>query len=191
MKTKQSRLARLTSRLANRDGAAAVEFAILAPILVLVLAGAVDFGGVVFTRFGLDNTVSSAANYALNAKASVNGTSGGTLAQTISAVISNSGATQINGTVTINNGPMATITNGVATISGTAANANSCYCPTRSGATITWGSAATCGSACDGGGKAGKFVVISVSRTYTPFFSNYGFIDEDQQISTMTVAQTE
>jgi Flp pilus assembly protein TadG len=180
---------RLSALLSNRDGAAAVEFAILAPLLALVLAGAVDFGGVVFVRFGVDNVVSSAANFALNGRASVNGTVGANLATTIGTILTSGGVT--GGRVVVNNGPTSTITNGVASAPANSSNADSCYCPTRAGDTITWGGSATCGSACGGGGKAGKFVTIAASRIYTPLFSNYGFIDENQQISTLTVVQTQ
>jgi Flp pilus assembly protein TadG len=175
--------------LANRDGAAAVEFALLAPLLALILAGAVDFGGVVFQRFNLDNSVSSASNFALNGKASVNGTSGATLASTLGTILTSAGTT--SGSVVVNNGPTVTISNGAASTPSNSTSADSCYCPARSGSTITWGSAATCGSTCGTGGKAGKFVVISASRSYTPLFSNYGFIDANQQISTLAVIQTE
>jgi Flp pilus assembly protein TadG len=187
--TKRHRLPTLLFQLANRDGAAAVEFALLAPLLALILAGAVDFGGVVFQRFNLDNSVSSASNFAMNGKASVNGTSGATLASTLGTILTSAGTT--GGSVVVNNGPSLTITNGSASTPANSTNANSCYCPARSGSTITWGSAAACGSTCGTGGKAGKFVVISASRSYTPLFSNYGFIDGNQQISTIAVIQTE
>jgi Flp pilus assembly protein TadG len=186
---KHHRLTVLISRLANRDGAAAVEFAILAPVLALLLAGAVDFGGVVFQRFNLDNAVSSASNFAINSKSNINGTNGATVATTLATILTGAGTN--GGTIVVNNGPTVTITNGTASSAANSTNANSCYCPTRSGDTIAWGAAAACGSACGGGGKAGKFVTIAASRTYTPLFSNYGFIDENQEIWTLAVIQTE
>jgi Flp pilus assembly protein TadG len=186
---KLRRLSTLLSRLANHDGAAAVEFALLTPVLALVLAGAVDFGGVVFQRFNLDNSVSSAANFAINSKSNVNGTNGATVASTLATILTTGGTT--GGSVVVNNGPSVTITNGVASTATNSTNADSCYCPSRSGSTITWGGAATCGSACGTGSKAGKFIAISATRTYTPLFSNYGFIDANQQISTLAVIQTE
>jgi Flp pilus assembly protein TadG len=158
-------------------------------VLVLLLAGAIDFGGVVFQRFNLDNTVSSAANFAINSKANINGTNGATVATSLATILTSGGTT--GGTIVVNNGPSVTITDGAASAAENNANANACYCPTRSDSTVTWGGSATCGSACAGGGKAGKFVTIAASRTYTPLFSNYGFIDENQQISTIAVIQTE
>ena len=190
--TKLRPLSALLARLANRDGAAAVEFAILAPILALVLAGAVDFGGVVFVKFGLDNTVSSASNYAINGRASVNGTAGGTLANTMGAILTNSGTSPINGSIIVNNGPRVTITNGATSApAATAANANSCYCPTLLGTAVAWGTSATCGSACATDGQAGKFVAIEASRQYTPLFSDYGFIDDNKTVTVRAVVQTE
>lgn len=177
----------LLSRLANRDGAAAVEFAILAPVLLLVLAGAIDFGGVVFVKFRLDNAVSSASVFAINSRANVDEDNSPALASQMVAILASGGAT--GGTVIINNGLTASIPSGAT--SGTAANANLCYCPTRPSSTVVWGGAVACGSACAGGGRAGRFVTIEASQTYTPLFSNYGFFDENQQISIRAVVQTE
>jgi Flp pilus assembly protein TadG len=156
-------------------GVAAVEFALFAPIIGVILAGAVDFGGVVFVKFGIENAVSAGANYAIVNAAKVNSTNGPTLANNISAIVASAGSG--GNSVVVNNGPTATYaSDNTITPSGTASNANSCYCPTISSSTVTWGAAATCGSSCAGGGIAGKFVRITANRNYTPFFFNYGIV---------------
>ncbi len=177
--------------IADRRGASAVEFALLAPIFLLLLAAAVDFGGVLYIKFGLENAVSAAANYALQNASSVNATSGSSLATSLAAIVqSERAANWANGSIVVNNGPTAAISGGKVTSSGTAANANSCYCPTGSGASVTWGATASCGSTCAAGGLAGKFVTIVATRTYTPMFSSYGIV-KNGTISSTAVAETQ
>jgi Flp pilus assembly protein TadG len=166
--------ARLARWRKDSRGVAAVEFALLAPIMGVILAGAIDFGGVVFVRFGVENAVSAGANFAIVNAAKADATNGTTLANNISAIVASSGYG--SNSVVVNNGPTATYSSNTITPSGTASNANSCYCPSIASSTVTWGSAATCGSACAGGGVAGKFVRISATRNYTPFFFNYGIV---------------
>jgi len=167
----------LPRALKNTRASAAVEFAILAPVFGLILAGAIDFGGVVFTKFRIENAASAGANFALVNAANITAANGANLASQISAVIASSGsAASDTNTVVVNNGPTASYANGSTTPSGTAANAGNCYCPTSTAGTVSWGSAATCGSACAGGGLAGKFITIAANRNYTPFFSDYGIV---------------
>jgi Flp pilus assembly protein TadG len=171
---------------------AAVEFAILAPVLGIILAGAVDLGGVVFTKFRIENAVSAGANYALVNATKISSANGSDLATKISAVIASSGseASDTN-TVIVNHGPSATHADGNTTNGGTAANADSCYCPTASAGVVTWGSAISCGTACTGGGFAGKFISITATRDYTPFFSNYGIIGDDGAITVNVMVQAQ
>jgi Flp pilus assembly protein TadG len=167
----------------HRDdrGVAAVEFALVAPILMLILAGAVDLGGVLYAKFQLDCAVNAATNYAMSNAASVNSTSGASLASTMAALVANAeGSASANTSITINSGPTASVTGSTTTTGGTAGNANACYCPSGSSASVTWGSSATCGAACSSGGYAGKWVVVQASVNYTPIFSNYGIVSSGQ-----------
>ena len=156
----------------DRRGVAAIEFAIIAPILCLVLAAMLDFGLLLFVRFGLNENVSASTNYAIVNAAKVNSTDGAGLASNLAAII----PATVDATVVVNNGPQVSRASQVASASGTAANANSCYCPTVSGSTITWGSAATCGSACTGNGFAGKFVSVRASTNYSALLGSYGIV---------------
>lgn len=173
-----------SSRRMFRDakGAAAVEFSILAPVFGLIMAGGVDVGGMLYTKYGLDAAISAGANYAIVSAASVSSTSGATLASTIMSIVTSSASTNwANSTVTVNNGPTA-LTSGIGTgsvatqTSGTASNADSCYCPTLGSSGITWGSATTCGSTCPSKTLAGKFVYVTANKTYTPFFPSFGIV---------------
>jgi Flp pilus assembly protein TadG len=175
----------------SKKGAAAVEFALIVPILALILAGASDFGGALYAKFALDDAVSAAANYAVINAASVSSTSGASLATNLATIIGSAHSTNYaTGTVVVNNGPTATITAGVVTSSGTAANADLCYCPTKAGSVVTWGSSVTCSSTCSGGGIAGKFVTIVTNRTYTPMFASYGLI-KNGAIAASAVVETQ
>lgn len=174
--------------LKDERGSAAVEFAIIAPILGLMLAGVADFGGVIFVKFRMENAVSAGANYAIVNASKVTSTNASALASKISAVVANSGsASSGTNTVVINNGPSATTSAGSASTAGTAANADSCYCPSVVSSTLTWGSAATCGSTCASGGTAGKFITITANRNYSPLFSSYGIVNGSSVTVKVTV----
>lgn len=52
-------------RLRNDDGNAAVEFALLVPVLILLVAGLIDFGRAYFTKMQLENAARAGAQYGL------------------------------------------------------------------------------------------------------------------------------
>jgi Flp pilus assembly protein TadG len=171
-------LARVLRHLREqRNGTAAVELALVAPMLLILFAGIVDFARVYDQEIELSSGVAAAANYALTNAASINSGSAASLAATLSGIVANSnGAAWAGATVTVNDGATSAVSNGVASSSGTAANANSCWCPTGGSASWGWGAAATCGSACTGGTLAGKFVTITGTRPFSAIFGAYGLI---------------
>jgi Flp pilus assembly protein TadG len=171
-------------------GASAVEFALVGPIYMLLLVGIIEFSMAMYSKFSLNGAVSAAANYAILNASQVGSTSGSTLAQNLAQIVASGHASNwANATVTVNNGPVATLNSGVVTTSGTAANANSCYCPTRSGSLVSWGSAVTCGNACTGGGIAGKFISIVATSQYASVFGSTGVLPS-QTFTTSTVVET-
>jgi len=178
-------IVRPRSLLADDRGIAAIEFAIIAPLFCLLFVAAIDIGSAVYTRFKLDAAVSAGANYALINAANVSSTNGATLGSNIAAIVENR--------IVVNNGPTVTVSGGTSTTPGTQttggtnAPADSCYCPTGTTTSFTWGAAQTCGSACSGGGRAGKFVTVVATRTYNPIFSNYGLIANDTITASATV----
>jgi Flp pilus assembly protein TadG len=158
-------------------GTAAVELALLSPLLLILLAGIVDFGRVYREEIELSAAVAAASQYALLNAANINSGSAATLAATLSGIVANSnGSAWASATVTVNDGATSTVAGGVTTGSGTVANANSCWCPTGNATGWSWGVAATCGAACAGGTLAGKFVTITGTRSFTAVFSNYGML---------------
>jgi Flp pilus assembly protein TadG len=171
-------------------GIAAVEFAMLAPVFCLLLAGIVDLGGVLYTKFKLDAAVTAGANFAQVNATNVSSTNGATLASNIATIVETSqGSGWANDGVVVNNGPSTTVTGGTASSSGTASNADLCYCPSGTVGSFTWGSSASCGTACSGSntGFAGKFVTITASRSYTPIFATYGIVQNDTISATAAV----
>jgi Flp pilus assembly protein TadG len=159
---------------------AAVEFALFLPLFGLLVAGVVDLGGALWIKFKLDSAVTAGANYAQLNASNVSSTNGQALANSIATIVESSeGSSWANDTVTVNDGPATAVTSGSATTSGTASNADACYCPTGTATSVTWGSSATCASSCAAGGYAGKFVVITATQTYTPIFTSYGIVQND------------
>jgi len=180
--TDRAPIQRLRRFAGDRGGIAAVEFALLTPVFCLLLAGVVDLGGALYTKFKLDSAVTAGANYAQINAANVNSSNGQTLANNIATIVETSqGAGWANDGVVVNNGPSTTVASGTPTTSGTATNADVCYCPAGAVGSFTWGSATTCGAACPGAGTgyAGKFVTITATNTYSPIFSNYGIVQND------------
>jgi Flp pilus assembly protein TadG len=154
-----------------------VELALIAPLMLTLFAGIIDFARVYDQELELSTAVAAAAEYALLNASSISSGGAAGLAATLSGIVANSnGAAWAGATVTVNDGATSVVANGAATASGTAANADSCWCPTGSSAAWGWGVAATCGSACAGGTLAGKFVTITGTRSFTAIFGNYGLI---------------
>ena len=174
----------------DRRGVAAVEFALLTPVFCLLLAGVVDLGGALFTKFKLDSAVTAGANYAQINASNVNSSNGASLASNIATIVETSqGAGWADDGVVVNNGPSTTTASGTQTSGGTASNADACYCPSGTVGAFNWGSSTTCGSACPGtaSGYAGKFVTITATKTYTPIFSSYGIVQNDTITATAVV----
>ena len=153
-------------------GSPAIEFAIIAPILCLLLVAIVDFGLVFYIRLSLNQSVSASANFAMVNAANVSSGSGAALAGSLAAII----PTGNDATIVVNNGPALRRIGGVVTLSGTAASADLSYCPTVTANVVSWGSPVVRGAACPAGGFGGSFVAVSASDTYAPMFGDYGFV---------------
>jgi Flp pilus assembly protein TadG len=159
------------------EGVSTVEFALVAPVFLAIFVPMIDYGLYLNATFRLNSAVSAASNYALVNAGSVGSANGATLAQSIAQVVSSDLAateTGISVVVVVNNGPVATATGASIAASGTASAADSCYCPTLSGTSVTWGSAKTCATTCSSGGPAGKFVSIAAKMPYTSLFGSGG-----------------
>lgn len=162
---------------AGEAGIAAIEFAILVPVFLILMLGVVDVGQMLYDYYQLDQAVAAGAQYAALNAANVTASQGGQVASAIAtAVEAANGSAWANDTVVVNDGPTVTVTNGSASSSGTAANADDFYCLTGSPPSWSWGTAYTTQTTCSGGGTAGKFVTIQASYNYVPILSFYAFI---------------
>lgn len=165
-------------RGANR-GMAAVEFGLYSVVFLPLLAGTTDVGLLLYVHFQLDAAVAAGAQYAVVNAANVSSTNGAALATSMASLVANAhSASWANSTIVINNGPTASVTNGNASSSGTAANADSLYCPSGTTGNWIWGAAMSSGAACAGGGTSGKFVTITASRSYTSIFPGFGIVSD-------------
>ena len=181
--TRRSFPATLRQLAGDSGGAAAAEFVMVAPVLALVFAGTFDLGNIVYVKMKVQDALNTGANYALVQAKSVSAAGGATLASDIARIVrNNEGTPYADASVEVNNGPTAA-NNGTATSGGTASQADQCYCPTVAFArtapyakTYSYGAAVACQSACAGGGKAGKFVRITASHSYSPLFIGYGIV---------------
>jgi Flp pilus assembly protein TadG len=142
------------------EGVAAIEFALLATLFLIILAGTVNLGLLLYTASQLDAAVSAGAQYAENNHANLSG-----LQSTITTLVDNvNGTNWASSTVNVNNNDFTT---------------TDCYCPTGTPTkNWSWGSKYTCGSVCANGGVAGQFVTIIATPTesFSAFLPTFGIV---------------
>lgn len=165
--------------LEREEGTAIIEFTLVLPILVLLLAMAIDFGAVLHTRFRLNAAMSAGANYAIVHGKRANQLEAVDLARDIATLVGNNqGPDWANVSSLVNNGPLVVRDTHGTTESGSAAHIQDCYCLAAYAAAPVWGGAGSCGEECPSGGYAGRFVLIEASRAHNPVFSNYGMVSD-------------
>ena len=156
------------------SGIAAVEFAFIVPVFLVLFAGVADISQMLYAYYRIDQAVAAGAQYAVLNAANVTSTSGASLATSIATVVENANGTAwTDDAVVVNNGPAVTVTSGTAVSSGTAANADSYYCMTGSQMSWAWGTGYSTQTNCTGGGTAGKYVTITASYNYVPLVGIY------------------
>jgi Flp pilus assembly protein TadG len=144
----------------HNAGVAAIEFAIYGLVFTMIVAAVGDIGLLLFTASELDAAVSAGAQYAVNNAAMV-ASNPSTLSTNISDIVNGAiGSGWATSTVNVNNSNDST----------------HCYCPTGTPGNWSWGSTVTCGSTCSGGGVGGQFVTITASRSVSPLFPTFGFV---------------
>jgi Flp pilus assembly protein TadG len=155
-----------SSRAYDRRGVAAVEFALIAPVLLMVLAGITDFGLVEFGKSQLANGLAQGVQYALLQGASV------TAANITTVVQAGASRAGLAPAVTV-------------TVTGPA-----CYCVSGTPAALVTPSTAlsasyTCTGTCPSPEVApGVFVTIAATFVYAPVMPLYS------QLASPTVHET-
>ena len=112
-------------------GVATVEFAMLSPVLILILAAITDFGLVLHKKAQLDASVSAAANYALLQSEGLSSSNASQLAIKTATVLIGSSSGNTEATVLVNNALKLIVADGKATSQPGVGSADSCYCPVR------------------------------------------------------------
>ncbi|MDR3531359.1 MAG: TadE/TadG family type IV pilus assembly protein [Rhodopila sp.] len=149
---------RRTTGARDDRAVAALEFAITAPILALVLAGASDYGWAMWSRSCLANAVAQGAYYAFLTGTSVT-------APNVQAIIQK--ASSLSGV------PAPTV------------SAPACYCPNGSPATL--GPTVTCASTCADGSRPGTYLTITATYTLTSFLPTISGLGNRTVTDTVTV----
>ena len=138
-------MTRWTSARRNRSGTAALEFALVTPVLLLLLGGLLEFGWAVWSDSALGNAVSQASYYAFLTGPGVSTTSIATIAEKASAL------------------------SGVTATASTPA----CYC--ASGTPATPSLATSCTTTCADGTSPGTYTTIVAQYavpTFLPLFTS-------------------
>ena len=111
----------------DRGGNAAIEFALIAPILVIILAGSTDLGLLIFSRFRLEATISNSASYAMVHADQVDSKSGEDLATKIATIIASEDASgEAIASIVVNNGAKASYAGNRIKLGGAASQAIGC-----------------------------------------------------------------
>ncbi|MGG5817311.1 TadE/TadG family type IV pilus assembly protein [Falsiroseomonas sp. HW251] len=153
--TVPSALAKHPRRRLGQRAVAAVEFALIAPILVTLLGGALDLGRGVERAIKLESIARTAAQYVQMNSQEV---SSGALIDVSSATVSSSSAVsndnQIGATVTV--------------------SSSTCTCVTSAGALSGTPSSGDCSSVCTYG--LAKFRTVTVTLAFTPWLPTSNLI---------------
>jgi Flp pilus assembly protein TadG len=150
----------LISAFRDRRGVSAVEFAILAPVLVALPVPIVDIGLGLYTQMELQNAAQAGAQYAL-----LHPSAFPSPAQIQAAAVA-----------------------AVPSLTLTASSSQACGCPGTGPAgapAVTFGS---CGTACSTGQPPGTFITVTAQTTYVPMMS-YPALGNSVALSAHSVAR--
>lgn len=169
--------------LHDESGSAAVEFALIAPVFLVLLAGTFEIGMMIQGKFDLISDVSAAAHHSLAIGGTLDAGAAQTVATTLAGLLAGNERTA---TVTLNNAATATLVSGNVSSAQTGAEVAACYCPSRSDDQVTWGASVACDASCGDGSHAGRYVLITIQAPWTPLvFVNGLFSDKTLQSTAM------
>lgn len=152
---------------ADTSGVSATEFAILAPVFFVILAGIVDIGFTLYSKFRMESQVSAVANYAMTSNnIPTSDSTKKEFEDFLERLVDIARLSATNNTiqslskihVNLNNSYTGTWESDKFTGNIQSGDVADCYCPSRAASTITWGSSVTCGSVCSNGSRAGKYL---------------------------------
>jgi hypothetical protein len=165
-------------------GSAGVEFALIAPVFLLILAGTFEIGLAIRAQFQLISVVTAAAHHALAIGDTVADGSAPQTAATIAALLVGAGR---SGTVDLNNAIKADLAQDTVSVLESGADVSQCYCPSRSDSMLSWGTTVACGVPCDDGSVAGRFVEITAEVPFDAVLGAYGLFSDPTLRNTVVV----
>lgn len=171
----------------DTSGVSATEFAILAPVFLVILAGVVDIGFTLYAKFRMEAQVSAVANYAMTDDMPAADAEAKEFEDYLEPLVDIARLSGSNNTiqrlhrihVNLNNTYSGTWENDIFSAQPQAGDLTDCYCPTREASTITWGSSVGCNSVCSDGSRAGKYLWFEAENSAPlSLFSRFGFAPE-------------
>lgn len=167
---------------ACESGVSSIEFAFMAPIFLLIVAGTVDIGGALVARADINAAVSAGSNFLLVNAPRVPSAPEDVARQ---AVVITGDWLPAGGVarITINGGLMVEYADGGLATSGNKASADQCFCPQGTGSSMVLGSSLECGKPCGTGGYAGRYVQVSASHSYNSLFTGFGVLPSNGTVS--------
>lgn len=176
----------------DTSGVSATEFALVAPIFLILLSGIVDIGFTLYSKFRMEGQVSFIANYAMTSEIPASNSEAEDFLETLTDMArlseSNNSIQRLHRIhVNLNNAYVGTWENGIFSAQSLSGDVSDCYCPVRAGNTIIWGISADCGLICTDNSAAGKYLWFEAENSSPiSLFSQFGF-SADQIKSTAFV----
>jgi len=164
------------------NGVSTIEFALIAPVFIVIIAGIADIGGLLVARSDVSAAVTAGSNFLL-VNADRVASAPEEVARQTAAVAGHrlpSGSVVrviVNGNLTVE------FSDGSFSTSGNAASASQCFCAQAAGPSMSLGSALECGKPCDSGGYASRYVHVEASHGYSPMFGGFGMMSPDGSVS--------
>lgn len=142
---------------AQSEGVAALEFALIAPVFLLLMIAALDFGHAFYRKIRLINATTAAAHYALRQGPGVTRAQVSAFQAKVASIVVDAASLPV--------APVVTVLFNNAADSG---NLETFYC--LSGYPAVWAAMGAAPGACGGNVSSGRFVTISVNAEAASFF---------------------
>jgi len=147
----------INSSFKCEQGVAAVEFALIAPILILILIATIELASVISTRMAVNSSVSSVTNSVL--LSGNKSPSEASILDYAQQIKKQRGVAEVK--INLNQAHMIVIDSTGAS-SSEGVSSILCYCPVRQENQINWGGPVECNSECTNESRAGKFMSVHV-----------------------------
>jgi len=157
-------------------GSIAVEFALVAPVLMIVLAGVIDIGSAAYAKLSLQSRVTTAGEYALMRPVPESQDEFEDLAEKVMGLLQGGALETAN--VVVNNAVSVEWDGSSSTEPSGTADAEAYYCIGSDGE-IAWDLEVERNTSCPSGGVAGQYVQIYATAGHVSIFPGYAFSDGD------------